>query len=79
MLAINFDEPASAVEAFREELKLTFPLLLDPGAAVVKLYRNRAYPASFFIDADGVVQVQHLGVMAEGQLDENLTHIGVGS
>jgi peroxiredoxin len=79
VLAVNFDEPASAVEAFREELDLTFPLLLDPGAVVQMLYRMRGYPASYFIDADGVVQVQHLGVMTEGQLDDNLARIGVGT
>jgi cytochrome c biogenesis protein CcmG/thiol:disulfide interchange protein DsbE len=79
VLAVNFDEPASAVETFRGELGLTFPLLLDQGAAVQKLYRIRGYPASYFIDADGVIQVQHIGVMTEGQLDENLTRIGVGT
>ncbi|NIS83002.1 MAG: redoxin domain-containing protein [Anaerolineales bacterium] len=78
VLAVDFDEPAGDVESFRDELGLTFPLLLDPGAKVQKLYRNRSYPSSFFVDADGVIQVQHIGVMTEGQIDENLAQIGVG-
>lgn len=78
VLAVDFDEPAGDVESFRDELGLTFPLLLDPGAKVQKLYRNRSYPSSFFVDTDGVIQVQHIGVMTEGQIDENLAQIGVG-
>jgi peroxiredoxin len=78
VLAVNFDESAEQVEAFRDELGLTFDLLLDPGAEVQQLYLNRSYPASFFIDAEGVIQVHHLGVMTEGQLDQNLATIGLG-
>ena len=77
VLAVDFDEPAGLVEEFRDELGLTFDLLLDPGAEVQELYRNRSYPSSFFLDANGVIQVQHIGVMTEGQLDENLAAIGL--
>ena len=57
------------VVAFGEELGLTFPLLIDPGSNVQNLYRIRAYPSSFFVDADGVIQTVHFGPMTEGQLD----------
>jgi peroxiredoxin len=77
VLAVNFDESAEQVGAFRDELGLTFDLLLDPGAEVQQLYLNRSYPASFFIDGEGVIQVHHLGVMTEGQLDQNLAAIGL--
>ena len=78
VLAVDFDEPAKVVEDFRNELGLTFQILLDPGANVQKLYRNRNYPTSFFVDESGVIQVHHIGVMTEGQLDDNLAEIGVG-
>ena len=78
VLAVDFDEPISAVHSFRDELGLTFQILLDPGANVQKLYRNRNYPTSFFIDEMGVIQVHHIGVMTEEQLDVNLAEIGVG-
>lgn len=78
VLAVNFDEPEGAVRDFRDELGLTFQILLDPGANVQKLYRNRNYPTSFFVDEAGIIQVHHIGVMTEGQLDENLAEIGVG-
>jgi len=79
VLAVDFDEPAEFVAEFRDELGLTFDLLLDPGAEVQELYRNRSYPSTFFIDANGVIQVQHIGLMTEGQLDENLAAIGLES
>ena len=79
VLAVDFDEPAEAVAAFRDEFGLTFELLLDPGAEVQKLYRNRTYPSSFFVDREGVIQIQHIGVMTEGQLDGYLAELGLGT
>jgi peroxiredoxin len=78
VLAVDFDEPADQVAAFRDELGLTFDILLDPGGEIQQLYRNRSYPSSFFVDENGVIQVQHIGIMTEGQLDENLAAIGLG-
>lgn len=77
ILAVDFDEPADVVAEFRNEFGLTFEILLDPGGEVQELYRNRAYPTTFFIDPDGVIQVQHFGPMTEGQIDENLAKIGL--
>lgn len=79
VLAVDFDESAESVGAFRDEFALTFELLLDPGAEVQRLYQNRSYPASFFIDAQGVIQVQHIGVMTEGQLDSYLEQLGLST
>lgn len=78
VLAIDFDESAEQVAAFRDELDLTFDILLDPGGEVQQLYRNRSYPSSFFVDENGVIQVQHIGIMTETQLDQNLAAIGIG-
>ena len=79
VLAVDFDESAEDVAAFRDEFGLTFELLLDPGAEVQQLYRNRTYPSSFFVDREGVIQVQHIGVMTEGQLDGYLEQLGLGT
>ncbi len=79
VLAVNFDERKADVQAFGDEFGLTFQILLDPGAKVQKLYRTRSYPTSFFVDRKGVIQVQHIGVMTEGNLDGNLAQIGLGN
>ena len=79
VLAVSFDEQRADVQAFRDEFELTFQTLLDPGAEVQKLYRTRSYPTSFFVDRNGVIQAQHIGVMTEGNLDGNLAQIGLGN
>jgi peroxiredoxin len=78
VLAVNFDEPVEAVQAFVDELDLTFPVLLDPGAEVQDLYRVRGYPTTYIIDPEGMVQVVHIGFMSELQLDGYLDELGVG-
>lgn len=77
VLAIDFDEPADDVRAFADQLGLTFPVLLDPGATIQQLYRVRGYPTTYFVDRDGTIRVQHIGVMFEDQLDGYLTQLGV--
>ena len=76
VLAINFDESEDAVREFRDELGLSFPLLLDPGGNVQRLYRIRGYPSTVFIDPQGVVSIVHIGLLTEGQLDNYLLELG---
>jgi peroxiredoxin len=61
VLAIDQNEPADLVASFRDELNLTFPLLLDPGYAVSDLYRIGLLPTTFFIDRGGVIRDVVLG------------------
>lgn len=77
VLAIDFDESADLVQAFVDELGLTFTVLLDPGGDVQNLYRVRGYPTSFFVDADGIIRVFHIGDMSESELDAYLVQLGV--
>jgi peroxiredoxin len=77
VLAVNFDEEAPLVQQFTDELGLTFPVLLDPGGEVQRLYRVRGYPTTVFVDADGLIEIQHIGLMTEKQLDGYLAQAGV--
>lgn len=77
VVAVNFDEAESDVQAFVDELGLTFDVLLDPGAEVQRLYQVRGYPTSYLIDQDGVVRIIHIGIMTEGQLDDYLIDMGI--
>lgn len=79
VLALNFDEPQAEVQAFGDELGLSFPLLLDPGGTVQRLYRIRGYPTSVFLDQSGVVRKIHIGIMTEDQLDDALFELGIGA
>jgi peroxiredoxin len=77
VLAVDFDESAELVQAFVDDLGLSFPALLDPGGEIQNLYRVRGYPTSFFVDADGVIRVFHIGDMSETELDNYLSQLGV--
>jgi peroxiredoxin len=79
VIAVNFDEPEQDVRDFQEELSLTFPLLLDPGGEVQRLYQIRGYPSSVFISRDGTIEYLHVGVITEGQLDFYLSALGIQS
>jgi peroxiredoxin len=77
VLGVNFAETAEEVAAFREEVGVGFPLLLDPEADVQRLYRVLGYPTTFFIDEQGTIRFQHVGLMSGGQLDEYLEEMGL--
>ena len=74
VLAVNHTSTDSVpnIIEFREELDLQFPILVDDGSDVNKAYGVRAYPSSFFIDENGLIQAVHFGPITEGQLNENL-------
>jgi peroxiredoxin len=77
VLGVDFDESPEEVAAFRDELGVGFPLLLDPGAEVQRLYRVLGYPTTFFIDEQGIIRFHHIGLMSEGQLDDYLSRLGL--
>jgi len=58
VLAVNItaQDNLAAVEAFVQEFNLTFPILLDTSGKVGKAYIMRAFPTTFFIDQEGVIQ-----------------------
>ncbi|MCC7359177.1 MAG: TlpA family protein disulfide reductase [Anaerolineales bacterium] len=78
ILAVDLDDPLADVQAFRAELGLTFPLLLDPGTTVTDLYRVRGWPTSYVINRDGLVSRQHLGALDADQLNEYLAAFSLG-
>jgi thiol-disulfide isomerase/thioredoxin len=60
MLAVNFRESRKEARAFVEELKLTFPVLLDDGT-VSALYGVFALPATYLVDRQGRGAARVLG------------------
>jgi peroxiredoxin len=65
MLAVAEDEGgAAAVRLFVDEMKLTFPVLLDPGATLSPRYGATGYPETFIIDRNGQVVNHTIGPAA---------------
>ena len=66
ILAVSVDVghlPAvvAAAAQFMEELKLTFPALLDPEMEVARRYRVFGIPITFLIDREGIIRAREPG------------------
>ncbi len=78
VLGINAGESRQQIAGFREELGITFPLLLDPDEEIQRLYQIRAYPTTMIVNSEGDIAEVHFGVLTESQLDGYLADMGVG-
>ena len=61
MLAISVGEEAELVEAFQQELGLSFPLLLDQDKDVAEAYQTYRFPETFLVGRDGRVVERYVG------------------
>ncbi|MCI0370768.1 MAG: TlpA family protein disulfide reductase [candidate division NC10 bacterium] len=83
ILAVSIDVghrlvvPAT-VALFMDELKLTFPALLDPDMEVARRYRVFGIPMTFLIDREGIIRAREPGFRdwttpeSRGKLEELL-------
>jgi thiol-disulfide isomerase/thioredoxin len=76
ILPINNDETPATIQKFVDELGLRLDMVLDPGAKVTQAYRVRGFPTTIFIDKDGIIRFQHIGVLNEDLLLGYLQGIG---
>ena len=78
VLAVNDGDPQALVVEFRDRVGLTFEPLIDTRGSVGQLYQISAFPTSMFVDEHGIIQIVHIGLMTEAQLDSYLVNLGVG-
>jgi peroxiredoxin len=76
ILAIS-DEDAVKVNPFIAERQFTFPILLDPGRKVNKLFAIEGIPKTFIYDRDGRMVAQAIDMRTERQLLEMLDCAGI--
>ena len=72
VLGVNQRENAAQVTAFALQMGVSYPLLLDEDGAVNETYNIRALPTTVFIDADGVIQQIHTGIITQGVLEARI-------
>ncbi len=78
VLAVNAEGTSSELARrlardFRDELGLTFPILLDsPDSDVFNQYRLTGLPDSFFVDRNGVIQEIIVGPLSKTTLEDKL-------
>jgi peroxiredoxin len=61
VLAVNLQESAKTVRPFVQQLKLSFPTVLDGEGSVSREYGVRALPVSFLIGRDGNILWRAIG------------------
>jgi peroxiredoxin len=62
ILAVSVDTDANReIREFMGELRLTFPVLLDPDMKVARRYRVFGLPASILVDRGGMIRLRETG------------------
>jgi len=79
VLAVNathIDADPDIIRAFRDEFKLSFPVLLDSAGRVSDQFlRPAALPTSVFVDRHGTVTFIQLGAMTRDFIEQQLAKI----
>jgi cytochrome c biogenesis protein CcdA/thiol-disulfide isomerase/thioredoxin len=63
-----FERDVGNVRRAVRDLDVTYPVVLDNDLAIWRAYRNRYWPAHYFIDAQGQIRHTHFG---EGEYDNS--------
>lgn len=76
IIGVDVQEDPAEVAAFAQEIGMTYPVALDTQADVARLYQVRAYPTTYFINAEGTIVRVFTGPLNEPLLYTRLTEIG---
>lgn len=77
LLGVDYQEEQAVVREFVETYGIDFPILLDRDGRAAEQYFVRNFPATFFVDAEGTLRAQHLGLLTEERLVDYLSTIGL--
>jgi peroxiredoxin len=61
VLAISVDDERPAAAAFAEQLKMPYPVLLDPDMKAANAFQVESIPTSFVIEPDGKITYAKVG------------------
>ncbi len=76
VLGVNSQEDPATVTNYVNVMGITFPVILDRDGKTSLVYRVRALPTTFFVDADGIVVRAHRGaIVSRPQLRPMLEEI----
>ena len=79
VLGIAVEDTRAAVTEFAKESKLVFPIALDLNSTVKRAYRIFGPPATFFIDAQGIIRDVVLGPITAERARDALRKTGVAA
>jgi len=69
VLAVNNSETLEQVTTFRDQLKVTFPFVMDEQGDLQRLYGVVSYPSTYILDKDGVIIYKQFGPMTAEKID----------
>jgi thiol-disulfide isomerase/thioredoxin len=79
----EFEQHAANVQRAIEQLQIDYPVALDSRHAIWRAFGNRAWPALYFVDAQGRIRHQQLGegryAEAERLIQQLLKEAGTGA
>jgi thiol-disulfide isomerase/thioredoxin len=75
ILAINHSESAEAVAAYRDEMNLSFPLLLNPSDQTLADYKVLGLPITIIVDPDGLLVWQYFGEVDLGEFETTIADL----
>ena len=76
VLAVNVQDRRQSVEAYVQEMGLTFPVLLDPLGRVPESYKARGLPTTYFVNQEGVIVLRQVGPVDQTMIDGVLEQAG---
>jgi cytochrome c biogenesis protein CcmG/thiol:disulfide interchange protein DsbE len=76
-LGVDWLEDGDKAVSILDKYGAKYPAVLDRSGSVAEHYRVGGFPASFFIDREGVLQVLRTGEVHENMLAGYLAKVGV--
>lgn len=75
LLAVNVKETAAAVRTFAEDVGANFPVVLDADGTIARQFQVGPLPATFVLDAQGVVRHKIIGATNMTALEAKITAV----
>jgi cytochrome c biogenesis protein CcdA/peroxiredoxin len=70
ILAINNQETLEDVAGFRDELGVSFPLVMDEKGEIQDEYGVLSYPSTFVLNRDGLIIARHFGPLTAEEIQQ---------
>ena len=76
VLGVNMRESAAVVRRFLDEVRATYPVLLDRDRRVARAYRITGVPETWILSPEGVAVRHFIGPVSAAQIERALVDLG---